>query len=276
MVVEKLGREEAPQATRADHDPPTNTMEEDESKQATEAAAETEEARRKVVDAERAYYAMRTRLEEADQSAASVDVSGARQPLRSLIGLNTPRHARIDWKTRLEAPNLLQERPRNTDLDTEILRGDITTDVCDHVLREIKRIISFLLSSTFTDTELERNLLIDDAVPYLEDFARISTRRKCAGASERTLVGRTERQRSVWPSWRGASARARAFPTCFWLARSTVSAPSRPRSPTTSSRSWYVCVCVCVCVCIYMCVFVCVFVCVCVCVYAYVCVCVCL
>ena len=116
---------------------------------------------------------MRTRLEEADQSAASVDVSGARQPLRSLIGLNTPRHARIDWKTRLEAPNLLQERPRNTDLDTEILRGDITTDVCDHVLREIKRIISFLLSSTFTDTELERNLLIDDAVPYLEDFARM-------------------------------------------------------------------------------------------------------
>ena len=39
-------------------------------------------------------------------------------------------------------------------------------------LQQDKRIVSFLLSSTFTDTEWERNLLIDDVVPYLQDYAR--------------------------------------------------------------------------------------------------------
>jgi hypothetical protein len=53
-LAEKKRRklESDPGNEAVDHDPPTNTMEEDESKQATEAAAETEEARRKVVDAE--------------------------------------------------------------------------------------------------------------------------------------------------------------------------------------------------------------------------------
>ena len=40
------------------------------------------------------------------------------------------------------------------------------------VLHEDKRIVSFLLSSTFTDTASERNLLIADVVPYLRRFAR--------------------------------------------------------------------------------------------------------
>jgi hypothetical protein len=40
------------------------------------------------------------------------------------------------------------------------------------VLHEEKRIVSFLLSSTFTDTESERNLLIADVVPYLHEYAR--------------------------------------------------------------------------------------------------------
>ena len=52
IEAEKKRRKLEPDPGAVDHDPPTNTMEEDESKQATEAAAETEEARRKVVDAE--------------------------------------------------------------------------------------------------------------------------------------------------------------------------------------------------------------------------------
>jgi NACHT domain- and WD repeat-containing protein len=40
------------------------------------------------------------------------------------------------------------------------------------VLREDKRIVCFLLSSTFTDTSSERNLLIADVVPYLQQYAR--------------------------------------------------------------------------------------------------------
>ena len=48
----------------------------------------------------------------------------------------------------------------------------ITADVRVYVLQQDNRIVSFLLSSTFTDTEWERNLLIDDVVPYLQDYAR--------------------------------------------------------------------------------------------------------
>jgi len=45
-------------------------------------------------------------------------------------------------------------------------------EVRESVLHEEKRIVSFLLSSTFTDTAWERNLLIADVVPYLQQFAR--------------------------------------------------------------------------------------------------------
>ena len=70
------------------------------------------------------------------------------------------------------APTTLHEQGRDSELDLKILRGDITADVRVYVLQQDKRIVSFLLSSTFTDTEWERNLLIDDVVPYLQDYAR--------------------------------------------------------------------------------------------------------
>ena len=94
------------------------------------------------------------------------------KPLRERIGLGARRHERGEWKTLLSAPTTLHEQGRDTELDLKILRGDITADVRVYVLQQDKRIVSFLLSSTFTDTEWERNLLIDDVVPYLQDYAR--------------------------------------------------------------------------------------------------------
>ena len=94
------------------------------------------------------------------------------KPLRKRIGLGARRHERGEWKTLLLAPTTLHEQGRDSELDLKILRGDITADVRVYVLRQEKRIVSFLLSSTFTDTEWERNLLIDDVVPYIQDYAR--------------------------------------------------------------------------------------------------------
>jgi hypothetical protein len=115
------------------------------------------------------------RLQRLQVSAVSGGVSEALQPckpLRERIGLGARRHERGEWKTLLSAPTTLHEQGRDSELDLKILRGDITADVRVYVLQQDKRIVSFLLSSTFTDTEWERNLLIDDVVPYLQDYAR--------------------------------------------------------------------------------------------------------
>ena len=124
-----------------------------------------------------------TRAQESPQP-------GARQPLYKRIGHSNPRHVRDEWRRLLDAQEPLPERARNDALDAAILRGDglveSRVDGLDggpgnvdaasaaraHVLSVPKRIVSFLLSSTFTDTEWERNLLIDDVVPFLQEYAR--------------------------------------------------------------------------------------------------------
>ena len=129
-----------------------------------------EEAARK---AEKAHAGRLARLaaEWAALGGASVALQPCK-PLRERIGLGARRHERGEWKTLLLAPTTLHEQGRDSELDLKILRGDITADVRVYVLQQDKRIVSFLLSSTFTDTEWERNLLIDDVVPYLQDYAR--------------------------------------------------------------------------------------------------------
>ena len=132
-------------------------------------AAEAKAARA----AEKAHAERLARLAEewAALGGASVALQPCK-PLRERIGLGARRHERGEWKTLLTAPTTLHEQRRDTELDLKILRGDITADVRVYVLQQDKRIVSFLLSSTFTDTEWERNLLIDDVVPYLQDYAR--------------------------------------------------------------------------------------------------------
>ena len=100
------------------------------------------------------------------------------EPLRiSLVSADhdpylKPRRERGKYKRELETPVRLVAQSRDTKLDGEILRGLITQNVLEHVLRVQKRIVSFLLSSTFTDTAWERNLLIDDVIPYLQEYSQ--------------------------------------------------------------------------------------------------------
>ena len=82
------------------------------------------------------------------------------------------RRDRPGWKERLEANFELALRERHIATDLGVLCGDLDGPVKHFVMREERRIVSFLLSSTFTDTEWERNLIISDVVPYLQDLAR--------------------------------------------------------------------------------------------------------
>ena len=110
----------------------------------------------------------------AAESAAS-PVAGSLEALYRQIGHQVPRNARDQWKEKLEAPPTLELKPRNAEQDMWILRGKLGEKggaVRIEVLREDKRIVCFLLSSTFTDTASERNLLIADVVPYLQQYAR--------------------------------------------------------------------------------------------------------
>ena len=69
------------------------------------------------------------------------------------IGHDIPRHAREQWKQKLDEPPSLDLKPRNAQQDMQILRGQLgEKSVRIEVLHEDKRIVCFLLSSTFTDT----------------------------------------------------------------------------------------------------------------------------
>ena len=94
------------------------------------------------------------------------------KPLRLKVRHWEPRRERGKFKEMLEKPVQLRPEKRNPGLCTSIVRGLMTPDVRAHVLTVQKRIVSFLLSSTFTDTEWERNLLLDDVMPYLQDYCR--------------------------------------------------------------------------------------------------------
>ena len=94
------------------------------------------------------------------------------KPLRLKVRHWEPRRERGKFKEMLEKPVQLRPEKRNPGLCTSIVRGLMTPDVRAHVLTVQKRIVSFLLSSTFTDTEWERNLLLDDVMPYLQDYSR--------------------------------------------------------------------------------------------------------
>jgi hypothetical protein len=93
-------------------------------------------------------------------------------PMYEQIGHTQPRSERGEWRDKLTAPVELKPLQRDPELDGKILRGELGETVRNCVLHEDKRIVSFLLSSTFTDTERERNFLISDVVPYLQEYAR--------------------------------------------------------------------------------------------------------
>ena len=126
-----------------------------------------------VREAEQTFDARQQRLEAG--TAPCAPVAGSLEALYRQIGHKVPRNARDQWKEKLEAPPTLELKPRNAEHDMWILRGKLGEKggaVRIEVLREDKRIVCLLLSSTFTDTASERNLLIADVVTYLQQYAR--------------------------------------------------------------------------------------------------------
>jgi hypothetical protein len=97
---------------------------------------------------------------------------GCQVQMYTQIGHTNPRRERGEWKAKLKDPVEQNPRERDLVLDAKILRGELEDVARKYVLHKEKRIVSCLLSSTFTDTESERNLLIADVVPYLHEYAR--------------------------------------------------------------------------------------------------------
>ena len=152
------------------------TAREDPLEKAAREAKQTFDARQQRLEkaareAKQTFDARQQRL-EAEKKASS-PVAGDLKPLHKEIGHEHPRNARDQWREKLEAPLTLDLKPRNAEQDMQILRGKLgEKSVRTEVLHEDKRIVCFLLSSTFTDTASERNQLIADVVPYLQQYAR--------------------------------------------------------------------------------------------------------
>jgi hypothetical protein len=95
--------------------------------------------------------------EEREKLAALVRDGSTSKPLWQSVGHAKPRHEREGWAEKLLAPPQLDARPRDSEVDLKILRGDISSrDVLAEVTREYRRSLRFIVSSTFTDTNEER------------------------------------------------------------------------------------------------------------------------
>lgn len=117
-------------------------------------------------------YEIRQRRARPASIGVSQESALRQQPLHVMIGHKNPRRDRKEWRRRLEEQPAALMNLRNAELDTRVLIGELCPETKAFVLRDSRRIVSFFLSSTFTDTEWERNLLLDDVVPYLQEYAR--------------------------------------------------------------------------------------------------------
>ena len=86
-----------------------------------------------------------------------------------------PRAERTEWKDLLKNdPGEVKLKKRNPTTDKAILFGAVGdgADARTELLRRQPRALRLLLSSTFTDTNEERNYLLADVLPYLQEYAR--------------------------------------------------------------------------------------------------------
>jgi hypothetical protein len=76
------------------------------------------------------------------------------------------RKEREEWKTRLKslAPKL---KPRDKQIDWAVAIGNFSGIGS----QPPKRVVRIFVSSTFTDTALERNFVLEDVMPYLKECA---------------------------------------------------------------------------------------------------------
>ena len=82
------------------------------------------------------------------------------------------RREREPWNGLLTRMADVDKSCRDVGLDRKVLRGCLDQQVQALVLEPKKRCVTCFLSSTFTDTQYERDLLLDDVVPYLQEYAR--------------------------------------------------------------------------------------------------------
>ena len=96
-----------------------------------------------------ALEALQAKLPEPERSklAALVKDGSASQPIWTTVGHTTPRADRLEWKKVLAALPSVAERERDGALDDRILRG---CEVSEGKLEQPKRVVRFLVSSTFT------------------------------------------------------------------------------------------------------------------------------
>jgi hypothetical protein len=137
-----------------------------------------EEAALAFIKALENFEARHIRLQQASDQRLRRDVSEeALCPLYSRIGHSKERRNRAGWGEPLEASLMeLALRERDLATDLRVLCGDLDGQVKMVVMKDERRIVCFLLSSTFTDTEWERNLIIADVVPYLQVRPRLHAR----------------------------------------------------------------------------------------------------
>jgi hypothetical protein len=93
-----------------------------------------------------------------------------RRTLREKVGMSEPRSERPEWMDKLKVTIKVLEKARDAEEDLRVLRGSVPDLLGGE--RAPQNAIRFLVSSTFTDTEWERNLLLEDVTPYIEDYAR--------------------------------------------------------------------------------------------------------
>eukprot|EP00736_Rhodelphis_marinus_P005781 Rmarinus@m.16262 len=100
----------------------------------------------------------------------SQNKSAGAEKKRSGNVLSVPRQFRPHWQQLLldvaEAQGVAPKR--ETTLTAKVLTGDFSAPC-----RRDEPMVHCFLSSTFTDTETERNLLLEDVVPYLKELGRV-------------------------------------------------------------------------------------------------------
>ena len=97
--------------------------------------------------------------------------SNESEPVWQSLGFDAPRASREEWITFLQELREagISPKSRDHDLDSRILCGHETNL---QTLQRAKRVVRFFVSSTFTDTNQERNGLLGDVLPALEQLGR--------------------------------------------------------------------------------------------------------
>ena len=97
--------------------------------------------------------------------------SNESEPVWQSLGFDAPRASREEWITFLQELREagISPKSRDHDLDSRILCGHETNL---QTLQRAKRVVRFFVSSPFTDTNQERNGLLGDVLPALEQLGR--------------------------------------------------------------------------------------------------------